>query len=103
LYVTDGDMPFMKHRWVPGLHIGYEHTFVHQIADLLDDLALGKPTAPTFRDVLATQAVCDSAPSTRPNIRSGRRWCGSDDRQKGTIHETEATNGRLPERLERRE
>ena len=45
---------------MPGLQIGYEHTFVHQVADFLEDLANGKPTAPTFRDALATQAVCDA-------------------------------------------
>jgi predicted dehydrogenase len=60
IHVTDGDMPYMKQWWVPGLQIGYEHTFVHQIADFLDDLAKGQPTAPTFRDALVTQAVCDA-------------------------------------------
>jgi predicted dehydrogenase len=60
IHVTDGDQPYMKHWWVPGLQIGYEHTFVHQVADFLEDLAAGRPTAPTFRDALATQAVCDA-------------------------------------------
>jgi predicted dehydrogenase len=60
VHVTDGDMPYMKNWWVPGLQIGYEHTFVHQAADFLDNLAKGEPTAPTFRDALATQAVCDA-------------------------------------------
>jgi len=60
VHVTDGDMPYMKQWWVPGLEIGYEHTFVHQVADFLDNLAKGQPTAPTFRDALATQAVCDA-------------------------------------------
>lgn len=45
---------------VPGLQIGYEHTFVHQVADFLENLARGQLTAPTFRDALATQAVCDA-------------------------------------------
>jgi predicted dehydrogenase len=27
VHVTDGDHPYMKHWWVPGLQIGYEHTF----------------------------------------------------------------------------
>ncbi len=60
IHVTDGDMPYMKHWWVPGLQIGYEHTFVHQVADFLTNTAKGEPTAPTFRDALATQAVCDA-------------------------------------------
>ncbi len=46
--------------WVPGLQIDYEHTFVHQVADFLQNLSSGKPTSPTFREALATQAVCDA-------------------------------------------
>ena len=60
IHITDGDHPYMKNWWVPGLQIGYEHTFVHQVADFLENLAAGKPTAPTFRDALETQAVCDA-------------------------------------------
>ena len=44
IHVTDGDHPYMKQWWVPGLQIGYEHTFVHQVADFLQGLASGKPT-----------------------------------------------------------
>jgi predicted dehydrogenase len=60
VHVTDGDMPYMGHWWVPGLQIGYEHTFVHQVADFMENLAKGKPTSPTFREALATQYVCDA-------------------------------------------
>ncbi len=60
VHVTDADQPYMKHWWVPGLQIGYEHTFVHHVADFLADLAAGKPTSPTFREALSTQAVCDA-------------------------------------------
>lgn len=60
IHVSDGDQPYMKHWWVPGLQIGYEHTFVHQVADFLEDLTTGQATAPTFREALATQAVCDA-------------------------------------------
>jgi len=60
IHVTDGDMPYMGKWWVPGLQIGYEHTFVHQIADFLEALGQGKPASPTFREALATQYVCDA-------------------------------------------
>jgi len=60
IHVTDGDHPYMKHWWVPGLQIGYEHTFIHHVADFLGNLAKGEPTHPTFRDALETQAVCDA-------------------------------------------
>ena len=58
--VTDGEHPYMGKWWVPGLQIGYEHSFVHQTADFLTNMAKGKPTAPTFRDALATQKVCEA-------------------------------------------
>jgi predicted dehydrogenase len=45
---------------VPGLQIGYEHTFIHQVADFLENLAKGQPTSPTFREAMETQAVCDA-------------------------------------------
>jgi predicted dehydrogenase len=60
IHVTDSDMPYMSKWWVPGLQIGYEHSFVHQVADFLENVAKGKPTAPTFRDALETQHVCDA-------------------------------------------
>jgi len=60
LHVTDGDHPYMDKWWVPGLQIGYEHTFVHQVADFLDGLSKGEAASPTFRDALETQYVCDA-------------------------------------------
>ena len=62
IHVTDhgGEHPYMDKWWVPGLQIGYEHTFVHQVADFLDGLANGKPAMPDFRDALRTQHVCDA-------------------------------------------
>ncbi len=60
IHVTDGDHPYMGKWWVPGLQIGYEHTFVHQVADFLQGLANKKPASPTFRDALETQYICDA-------------------------------------------
>ena len=60
IHVTDGDHPYMNKWWVPGLMIGYEHSFVHQLADFLQGIADNKPAAPTFRQALETQYVCDS-------------------------------------------
>jgi predicted dehydrogenase len=50
----------MDKWWVPGLQIGYEHTFVHQVADFLESLDTGEPASPTFRDALETQKICDA-------------------------------------------
>ncbi len=60
IHVTDGEHPYMDKWWVPGLQIGYEHTFVHQVADFLKSLEDGSPCHPTFRDSLETQKVCDA-------------------------------------------
>ncbi|MBK9166268.1 MAG: Gfo/Idh/MocA family oxidoreductase [Bryobacterales bacterium] len=60
IHVTDGDQPYMKNWWVPGLQIGYEHSFVHQVADFLAGLSSGQPAEPTFRAGLATDYVCDA-------------------------------------------
>lgn len=60
IHVTDGDQPYMGNWWVPGLQIGYEHTFVHQVADFLKSLETGEAIGPTFRDALETQKVCDA-------------------------------------------
>ena len=66
LHITDSDHPYMKHWWVPGLQIGYEHTFIHQVADFLEALAGGKSASPTFREALATDYVTDAV------LQSGR-------------------------------
>jgi len=60
VHITDGDHPYMSHWWVPGLQIGYEHSFTHQFADFLQAVGEGEEVGPTFRDGLATDLVCDA-------------------------------------------
>jgi len=60
IHVTDGDQPYMNKWWVPGLGIGYEHSFVHQVADFLESLETGKPCSPTFAEAHQTQLVCNA-------------------------------------------
>jgi myo-inositol 2-dehydrogenase/D-chiro-inositol 1-dehydrogenase len=60
IHVTDGDQPYMKHWWVPGLQIGYEHTFTHQFTEFVQAAAKGTCVPPTFRDGLATDRVTDA-------------------------------------------
>ncbi|HCC56828.1 MAG TPA: oxidoreductase [Solibacterales bacterium] len=57
IHVTDGDQPYMKHWWVPGLQIGYEHTFIHQVADFLTGLGEHHNASPTFREAMRTDNV----------------------------------------------
>lgn len=70
IHVTDGDQPYMKQWWVPGLQIGYEHSFIHQVADFVQGLSRGEAVGPTFRDALATDRVTDAV---LQSARS-RRW-----------------------------
>lgn len=60
IHITDSDHPYMKNWWVPGLQIGYEHTFIHQIADFLKATGDGEQFAPNFRDGLATEYATDA-------------------------------------------
>ncbi|GAB4010995.1 Gfo/Idh/MocA family oxidoreductase [Spirosoma migulaei] len=60
IHVTDGDQPYMDKWWVPGLGIGYEHSFIHQVADFLKSLETGTPCSPNFQDALETQKVCEA-------------------------------------------
>ena len=60
VHITDGDHPYMKHWWVPGLQIGYEHTFIHQFAEFVEAAAANRGLSPTFREGLATDYVTDA-------------------------------------------
>jgi len=77
VHVTDGDMPYMDKWWVPGLQIGYEHSFIHGVADFLESLETGEAVRPNFRDALQTQRVCDAVlNSAKTNAweKTGVEW-----------------------------
>ena len=67
LHITDSDHPYMSQWWVPGLQIGYEHSFIHQAADFLSGLDGKNPASPTFRDALATDLVTDAVLKSAKN------------------------------------
>ena len=50
----------MNKWWVLGLSIGYEHSFVHHLADFIKDWKPVNHVAPTFKDALETQKVCQA-------------------------------------------
>ena len=70
IHVSDGNQPYMGNWWVPGLQIGYEHSFIHQVADFLKSLETGEQAHPSFRDALETQKVCDAVLASAKN----RQW-----------------------------
>ena len=61
ILVTEPTHPFVKNWWPPGHLIGYEHTFVHTVADFVRAVAARKNSQPTFEDGLRNQRVLDAA------------------------------------------
>ncbi len=74
IHVSDGNQPYMGNWWVPGLQIGYEHSFIHQVADFVKSLETGEPAHPSFRDALETQKVCDAVLDSAKK----RQWASVD-------------------------
>jgi predicted dehydrogenase len=70
LLVTEPEHPYMARWWPRGHIIGYEHTFVHTIRDLLDGIKTGKNPEPTFEDGYRCQAVIDAVERSV----EGRGW-----------------------------
>jgi predicted dehydrogenase len=60
ILVTEARHPFIENWWPPGHLIGYEHTFVHTIADFVRAVAGGKSVQPTFEDGLRNQQVLEA-------------------------------------------
>jgi predicted dehydrogenase len=55
--VTEPEHPYLAAWWPPGHLIGYEHSFTHEIVDLIGDLAAGTDPSPSFADGLQVQRV----------------------------------------------
>jgi predicted dehydrogenase len=61
--VTEPDDPFMASWWPPGHVLGWEHTFVHELAHLLAAIAAGTGVGPDgadLRDGYRAAEVCDA-------------------------------------------
>jgi len=61
--VTESYHPFWSNWWPHGHIIGWEHTFVHEIAHLLDCIVNDKDIAPygaTFEDGYRNAVICDA-------------------------------------------
>jgi predicted dehydrogenase len=68
ILVTDASQPYIKAWWPPGHIIGWEHTFVHQVKELLDAIGNKRTIAPDFYDGLRCQQVLDAViASTKKN------------------------------------
>jgi predicted dehydrogenase len=56
----NGIHPYVGQWWPPGHIIGYEHTFVHTIADFVNACVAGKAVQPTFEDGLRNERVLEA-------------------------------------------
>jgi predicted dehydrogenase len=57
IMVTEPSHPYFKAWWPAGHIIGYEHTFIHTVYDLLEAIADGKVPTPNFEDGVRNQRV----------------------------------------------
>jgi hypothetical protein len=48
IVVTEDSHPFISTWWPPGHIIGWEHTFIHEVRDLLLAIGKGEPVYPDF-------------------------------------------------------
>ncbi len=60
IVVTEPTHPYLGAWWPPGHLLGYEHTFTHEVADLLTALATETPPEPDFADGLRVQRVLEA-------------------------------------------
>ncbi|MBN2289043.1 MAG: Gfo/Idh/MocA family oxidoreductase [Candidatus Glassbacteria bacterium] len=60
ILVTESVHPYLKAWWPPGHIIGWEHTFIHEIGDLLLAIANHEDVKPDFYDGLRCQQVMDA-------------------------------------------
>jgi predicted dehydrogenase len=60
ILVTEPTHPYAGAWWPPGHLLGYEHSFTHEVVDLLRDIAAGADPTPSFADGLQVQLVLDS-------------------------------------------
>ena len=69
--VTRADHPYAGAWWPDGHSIGYEHTFTHEVRDLVHAIADGHDPVPSFADGLQVQEVLDAV---QRSATSGAGW-----------------------------
>jgi predicted dehydrogenase len=86
ILVTEPGHPYLSAWWPPGHLIGYEHTFTHEVRDLIEAIGDGEDPTPSFADGLQVQRVLAAvemsaaagcgwtaipAPALEPSLRQG--------------------------------
>lgn len=66
---TEVEHPFAGAYWPPAHIIGYEHTFINLMVEMMNGLARGCSPHPNFEDGVRNQAVLDAV---EESVRTGR-------------------------------
>jgi predicted dehydrogenase len=70
ILVTEPGHPYLSGWWPPGHVLGWEHTFTHQVRDLVTAIAAGTDPAPSFSDGLQVQRVLAAVEQSAANDSS---------------------------------
>jgi predicted dehydrogenase len=57
---TDPSHAYAEAWWPPGHTIGYEHTFIHEVVELMDAMSEGRQPVPNFVDGVKCQQVLEA-------------------------------------------
>lgn len=70
ILVTEAAHPYLQAWWPPGHIIGWEHSFTHEVRDLVVAIAEHRPVHPDFADGLRVQKVLQAVQDSAAD----RRW-----------------------------
>jgi predicted dehydrogenase len=71
ILVTEPGHPYLSAWWPPGHVLGWEHTFTHEVRDLVTAIAKGTDPEPSFADGLQVQHVLEAVSAS---AAAGSRW-----------------------------
>ncbi len=72
ILVTEPGHPYAGAWWPPGHLLGYEHSFTHEVVDLVRNIATSTDPTPSFADGLQVQLVLDAV---ERSAADDSRWC----------------------------
>jgi len=72
---TEPEHPYAANWWPTGHGLGYEHTFTHQIADLVTAIGEGTDPSPSFEEALQVQRVLAAVETSAAD---GSSWTSTD-------------------------
>ncbi|MGP9614701.1 Gfo/Idh/MocA family protein [Brachybacterium sp. AOP42-B2-9] len=87
ILTTEPEHPYAANWWPTGHGLGYEHTFTHQIADLVTAIGEGVDPSPSFEEALQVQHVLAAVEASSNN---GSGWTPTDPTTT-TMHTTTHT------------